>query len=42
MTVHEQRDFERAASLSPRALIDPYARAITNLRASLTDRCDFR
>ena len=42
MTVHEQRDFERAATLSPRALIDPFARAITYLRVSVTDRCDFR
>jgi len=42
MSVHEQRDFERAAALSPRALIDPFARAITYLRVSVTDRCDFR
>jgi cyclic pyranopterin phosphate synthase len=42
MTVHEQRDFERAATISPRALIDPFARAITYLRVSVTDRCDFR
>ena len=27
---------------SPRALIDPFARAITYLRVSVTDRCDFR
>ena len=26
----------------PRALIDPFARAITYLRVSVTDRCDFR
>jgi len=26
----------------PRALIDPYQRAITYLRVSVTDRCDFR
>jgi cyclic pyranopterin phosphate synthase len=42
MTVHEQRDFERAATFGPRALIDPFARAITYLRVSVTDRCDFR
>ena len=28
--------------LTPRALIDPFARAITYLRVSVTDRCDFR
>src|SRR6202521_5889175 len=45
MTVHEQitrGEFERAATLPPRALIDPFARAITYLRVSVTDRCDFR
>src|SRR5437588_3093799 len=43
MTVHEQKGgCERAATLSPRALIDPFARAITYLRVSVTDRCDFR
>jgi len=26
----------------PRALVDPFARAITYLRVSVTDRCDFR
>ncbi|MGC1824002.1 MAG: radical SAM protein, partial [Pseudolabrys sp.] len=26
----------------PRALIDPFHRAITYLRVSVTDRCDFR
>jgi cyclic pyranopterin phosphate synthase len=30
------------AGLAPRALIDPFARAITYLRVSVTDRCDFR
>jgi len=29
-------------SRSARALIDPFARAITYLRVSVTDRCDFR
>ena len=27
---------------TPRALVDPFARAITYLRVSVTDRCDFR
>src|SRR5262249_13287452 len=35
-------DFETAAMLKPRPLIDPFARAITYLRVSVTDRCDFR
>src|SRR5580700_5022605 len=35
-------DFERAATLKPRPLIDPFGRAITYLRVSVTDRCDFR
>src|ERR1700674_1693826 len=30
------------AGTRPRALIDPFARAITYLRVSVTDRCDFR
>src|SRR5467141_1309718 len=34
-------DLDRAA-VHPRALIDPFARAITYLRVSVTDRCDFR
>jgi len=33
--------FERAATIKP-ALIDPFQRAITYLRVSVTDRCDFR
>jgi cyclic pyranopterin phosphate synthase len=36
------KDFERAATLAPRPLIDPFARSITYLRVSVTDRCDFR
>src|ERR1700753_4208004 len=41
MTVLERAgDFERTAALRP--LIDPFARAITYLRVSVTDRCDFR
>jgi cyclic pyranopterin phosphate synthase len=34
-------DIDRAGS-KPRALIDPFRRAITYLRVSVTDRCDFR
>src|SRR6202162_5540505 len=34
-------DLDRAGS-RPRALIDPFHRAITYLRVSVTDRCDFR
>jgi GTP 3',8-cyclase len=34
-------DIDRVGS-QPRALIDPFARAITYLRVSVTDRCDFR
>jgi cyclic pyranopterin phosphate synthase len=44
MSGHEQMtgEFERAATVAPRPLIDPFARAITYLRVSVTDRCDFR
>jgi GTP 3',8-cyclase len=35
-------DFERAATVLPRSLIDPFGRAISYLRVSVTDRCDFR
>ena len=35
-------DFDRAAAALPRALIDPFGRAISYLRVSVTDRCDFR
>src|SRR5689334_13545529 len=34
--------FERAATIKPAPLIDPFQRAITYLRVSVTDRCDFR
>src|SRR5471032_2846146 len=34
-------ELDRATN-RPRALIDPFARAITYLRVSVTDRCDFR
>jgi cyclic pyranopterin phosphate synthase len=33
---------DNLAAARPRALIDPFARAITYLRVSVTDRCDFR
>src|SRR5215468_3654279 len=35
-------EFERAASVAPQPLVDPFGRAITYLRVSVTDRCDFR
>src|SRR5437763_2530227 len=35
-------EFERAASVAPRPLVDPFGRAISYLRVSVTDRCDFR
>jgi GTP 3',8-cyclase len=35
-------EFERAATVAPQPLIDPFSRAITYLRVSVTDRCDFR
>ena len=34
--------FESAATIKPAPLIDPFQRAITYLRVSVTDRCDFR
>src|ERR1700749_2201324 len=34
--------FERAATIKPTPLVDPFQRAITYLRVSVTDRCDFR
>jgi cyclic pyranopterin phosphate synthase len=45
MSGHEQMgadEFERAATVAPQPLIDPFSRAITYLRVSVTDRCDFR
>lgn len=38
----DRHDLDRRANRPPRALIDPFARAITYLRVSVTDRCDFR
>jgi cyclic pyranopterin phosphate synthase len=35
-------ELERRAPLPRRPLVDPFARAITYLRVSVTDRCDFR
>jgi GTP 3',8-cyclase len=35
-------EFERAASVQPGRLIDPFGRTIAYLRVSVTDRCDFR
>jgi cyclic pyranopterin phosphate synthase len=35
-------EFERVASVQPSPLVDPFGRAITYLRVSVTDRCDFR
>jgi GTP 3',8-cyclase len=40
--VSEVMEFERAASLPPAPLIDPFGRGISYLRVSVTDRCDFR
>jgi GTP 3',8-cyclase len=40
VTQNTELDLERAAHPAP--LIDPFARAITYLRVSVTDRCDFR
>ena len=43
MSGYEQAvEFERAATVAPQPLIDPFSRAITYLRVSVTDRCDFR
>src|SRR4051812_49741945 len=38
----EHMGFERAATIKPAPLIDSFQRAITYLRVSVTDRCDFR
>jgi GTP 3',8-cyclase len=35
-------DFERAATVPPTPMIDPFGRGIAYLRVSVTDRCDFR
>ncbi len=36
------RDFDGAGTGKPDALVDPFGRAISYLRVSVTDRCDFR
>jgi len=41
MTVAPSLDLDRPSGLSG-PLVDPFARAITYLRVSVTDRCDFR
>src|SRR4249919_1709747 len=35
-------DLDRSADRPARALVDPFGRAISYLRVSVTDRCDFR
>jgi GTP 3',8-cyclase len=35
-------EFERAATVAPPPMVDPFGRAVTYLRVSVTDRCDFR
>jgi GTP 3',8-cyclase len=35
-------EFERAASVHPAPMVDPFGRTISYLRVSVTDRCDFR
>ena len=42
MTVAPRFDLDRPAGPLTRPLVDPFARAITYLRVSVTDRCDFR
>ena len=42
MTLAPTLDIDRPAGRQPRPLVDPFARAITYLRVSVTDRCDFR
>jgi cyclic pyranopterin phosphate synthase len=34
--------FERAGTVPLRAMVDPFGRAVSYLRVSVTDRCDFR
>jgi cyclic pyranopterin phosphate synthase len=38
----EQGGFERAATVAPLPMVDPFGRSVTYLRVSVTDRCDFR
>jgi cyclic pyranopterin phosphate synthase len=45
MPGHEQAQtigFERAATVAPQPMLDPFGRSVSYLRVSVTDRCDFR
>src|SRR6516164_10919619 len=44
MPGHEQGiiGFERAATVAPQPMVDPFGRAVSYLRVSVTDRCDLR
>ncbi|MBO0753251.1 MAG: GTP 3',8-cyclase MoaA [Bradyrhizobiaceae bacterium] len=45
MSVQERVEavgFEGAAKARPQPMVDPFGRAVTYLRVSVTDRCDFR
>jgi cyclic pyranopterin phosphate synthase len=45
MPGHEQAGtigFERAATVAPPPMVDPFGRTVSYLRVSVTDRCDFR
>src|ERR1700739_2156396 len=45
MSGHEQMgagEFDPPSAIVPQPLVDPFGRAITYLRVSVTDRCDFR
>ncbi len=40
--LNHSTEFDRAASVQPAPLVDPFGRRISYLRVSVTDRCDFR
>jgi GTP 3',8-cyclase len=44
MQGHEQGTigFERAATVAPQQMVDPFGRTVSYLRVSVTDRCDLR
>src|SRR6201998_2352141 len=45
MSGHEQMgagEFDPPSAIVPQPLVDPFGRAITYLRVSVTDRCDLR
>jgi cyclic pyranopterin phosphate synthase len=45
MPGHEQAQtigFERAATVAPQPMVDPFGRSVSYLRVSVTDRCDLR